>query len=285
MTSTSIHPIGPAADAKRAYAPTLAALGEAVTRSAGLWRRVGRPDADVPGLKWSAAETAAHVVGDLRDYTLALTRHTAGYMTHANRATESPSRLSASVNARHLEELPERDLRRLADLLEEAGSEYLDAAAAAEVDAEIATPNGLVIAPPTMASLLLGEQVMHGLDIARAAHLPWDINTSDALLVTPGALAVMPQYLRPERAARVRASFELRLKGGPSYRMAVDDGSAWITAAGERADCRITADPVAFLTLGYGRVTQWSVLLRGRVRPGGRKPWLAGRFGTLFSTP
>jgi hypothetical protein len=104
-------------------------------------------------------------------------------------------------------------------------------------------------------------------------------------LVTPAALAVMPQYLRPTRAAGVRTSFELRLRGGPSYRMAVADGVAEITAAGERTDCRITADPVDFLMLGYGRVPQWSVLLRGRLRPGGRKPWLAGKFGTLFSSP
>ncbi len=47
-------------------------------------------------------------------------------MTHANRPTESPSRLSAMVNARHLEEVPERNLHRLADLLEDAAARYLE---------------------------------------------------------------------------------------------------------------------------------------------------------------
>ena len=206
-------------------------------------------------------------------------------MTHANPPTESPSVLSAKVNARHLEEVPERDLHRLADMLEAAADAYVNAAVTADPRAEIVSPNGLVIAPPTMAALLLGEQLIHGLDIARTAKIPWPIATADALLVFPGALTVMPQYLRPRRSAGVRVSFELRMRGGPSYRMAVDDGKAVITSAGPRADCVITADPVAFLLLGYGRIPPLSPVLRGRLRPGGRKPWLAMKFGTLLYSP
>jgi len=285
MTSAPLHRTGPGEDTRHAYGPTLTALRDAVARSAELWRRIDTPDLPAPGLKWTAAQTAAHVVGDLRDYTQALTRHASGYMTHANRPTESPSRLGAIVNARHLEEVPERDLHRLAGLLEQAAATYLDVAASADPAVEIQTPNGLVISPSTMACLLLGEQLVHGLDISRAARLPWEISAADALSVIPGALAVMPQYLRPNRAAGLRISFELRMRGGPAYRFAVDDGAAAVTPAGARADCTITADPVSFLLVGYGRVSPWSPLLRGRFRPGGRKPWLARKFGTLLYSP
>jgi uncharacterized protein (TIGR03083 family) len=256
-----------------------------VARSADLWRHIDKPDVPSPGLSWTAAETAAHVVGDLRDYTQALTRHANGYMTHANRPTESPSRLSAKVNARHLEEVPERNLHRLADMLESSADAYLNAAAAADPSVEIATPNGLVIGPPTMAALLLGEQLIHGLDISRTANIPWTVSAADAFLVIPGVLSVAPQYLRPQRAVGVHISFELRMRGGAGYRMAVDDGTAVVTAAGEKADCVITADPVAFLLLGFGRISQLSPVLRGQLRPGGRKPWLALKFGTLLSSP
>jgi hypothetical protein len=283
MTRTSVA-ASPAADARRTYDTTLTALQRAVRRNAELWRRIDTPEAPVPGLDWTAAETAAHVVGDLADYTQALTRHAGGYMTHRNRPTEPPSRLSAAVNARHLAEVSERRMDRLADRLEDTAARYLAVAADADPDVDIETPNALVIAPPTMACLLLGEQLVHGLDIARAGGRPWDIATSDALLVTPGAMAVMPQYLRAGRAT-APMSFELRLRGGPHYRFAVTDGSAHIGAAGQRADCVITADPVDFLLLGYGRISQWSVLLRGRLRPGGRKPWRAGRFATLLHHP
>jgi hypothetical protein len=285
MTSAPAHLAGPAEDTRQAYSLTLNALRDAVARSADLWRRIDKPDALAPGLIWTAAETAAHVVGDLRDYTQALTRHANGYMTHANRPTESPSRLSAKVNARHLEEVPERDLLRLADMLETSTDAYLNVAAAADPIVEIATPNGLVIGPATMAALLLGEQLIHGLDISRTANIPWTISAVDALLVIPGVLSVAPEYLRPRRAAGMHTSFELRMRGGASYRMAVDDGTAVVSAAGEKADCVITADPVAFLLLGYGRISQLSPVLRGQLRPGGRKPWLAMKFGTLLSSP
>ena len=285
MTSVPVHLTGPAEDTRRAYGPTLNALRHAVARSADLWRHIDKPDAPAPGLTWTAAETAAHVVGDLRDYTQALTRHANGYMTHANRPTESPSRLSAKVNARHLEEVPERNLHRLADMLEVAADAYLNAAVAADPTVEIATPNGLVIGPSTMAALLLGEQLIHGLDISRTAKIPWTIAAADAFLVIPGVLTVAPQYLRPQRAGGVHISFELRMRGGASYRLVVDDGTAVVTAAAQKADCVITADPVAFLLLGYGRISQLSPVLRGQLRPGGRKPWLAMKFGTLLDTP
>jgi uncharacterized protein (TIGR03083 family) len=285
MTSAPVHLTGPAEDTRHAYGPTLNALRAAVARSADLWRHIDKPDAPSPGLSWTAAETAAHVVGDLRDYTQALTRHANGYMTHANRPTESPSRLSAKVNARHLEEVPERNVHRLADMLESSADAYLNAAAAANPSVEIATPNGLVISPATMAALLLGEQLIHGLDISRSANIPWTISAADAFLVIPGVLSVAPQYLRPRRAAGVHISFELRMRGGAGYRMAVDDGTAVVTAAGEKADCVITADPVVFLLLGFGRISQLSPVLRGQLRPGGRKPWLALKFGTLLSSP
>ena len=135
-----------------------------------------------------------------------------------------------------------------------------------------------------MTALLLGEQVVHGLDVARAAKVRWQVDPRDALLVAPGVLSIAPQYLRPSAAA-VRASFELRIKGASRYRLAVDRGNAVVTEAGEKSDCVITADPVAFLLLGYGRITQWSPIIRGKLRAGGRKPWLAMKFATLLESP
>jgi putative sterol carrier protein len=112
----------------------------------------------------------------------------------------------------------------------------------------------------------------------------WDIASSDALLVLPGVLTVAPRYLR-QSAATARVSFELRIRGAQAYRMAVDRGSAVVTRAGRKADCVIAADPVAFLLLGYGRTSQWSPIMRGKLRAGGRKPWMAVKFATLMSSP
>jgi uncharacterized protein (TIGR03083 family) len=283
MTSAPERIAGPAEDTRRTHDRSKDALPAAARRTAELLRRFDNATAPVPGLSWNTAETAAHMVGDLRDYAQALNRHTNGYMTHANRQ-ESPSRLSAAVNARHLEEVPERNLGHLADQMQDAVTAYLTAAASADDSSTITTPNGLAIDAPTMTALLLGEQVVHGLDIARAARIRWDIEPRDALLIAPGVLSIAPQYLR-RSAAAVRASFELRIKGASRYRLAVDGGSAVVTDAGEKSDCVITADPVAFLLLGYGRISQWSPIMRGRLRASGRKPWLAMKFATLLESP
>ncbi|ODR11620.1 hypothetical protein AWC26_20215 [Mycobacterium shimoidei] len=136
-----------------------------------------------------------------------------------------------------------------------------------------------------MTCLLLGEQLVHGLDIARAAGRRWVISREDALLVIPAVLALTPKYLRPSRTQNLRASFELRMSGGGRYRIAIDNGAGTVTTAGEKADCVITADPVTFLLLGFDRVPQWPQILRGRLRAGGRKPWLAAKFATLLASP
>ncbi|RDH76505.1 maleylpyruvate isomerase family mycothiol-dependent enzyme [Mycolicibacterium moriokaense] len=284
MTTAPIRAARPADDTRHTHQRSKDALYAAAGRTAALLRRAENAQRPVPGLDWTAAETAAHLTGELRDYTLALSRHTGGYLTHANRPTESPSRMGAAVNARQLIDVPERDPGRLADLIEEAALGYLSAADAADESAAIPTANGLVLSPPTMTSLLLGEQLIHGFDIARALGARWDLDTHEARLVIPGALSVAPRYLRPSAAA-TRVSFELRIRGANAYRMAVDRGTAVVTGAGAKSDCVITADPVAFLLLCYGRISPWSPILRGKLRAGGRKPWLAMKFATLMTSP
>ena len=283
MTSAPTRHAGPAEHTRDAHPAALAALRAAVTRSAELWRRTPDGHARVPGLTWTAAETAAHVVGDLREHTAALT----GDAPAAELGTRdgSPSRRSAVVNAQHLAAVTERVMGRLADTLEEHAQHYLTAAAGAEDTADAVTPNGLAMTPPIITSLLLGEQLLHGLDIARAAGQPWPISASDALLVVPGVLAMAPRYLRASVSDSLEVSYELRIRGGGRYRFAVRNGAADITAAGEKADCVITADPVAFLQLGYGRIPQWRPIIGAKMLASGRKPWLAAKFATLLSSP
>jgi|SRR5215207_6420218 len=281
---TTEHP-APVDDASRARRAALAALRDAVDRSTLLWRHVGDPGGRVPGLMWTSAETAAHVVGDLRDYTDALIRRTNGDSGDVEAPSGSPSRLSAVRNGQHLAMVQERDLRRLADMLEVQAAHYLAVARDAIDTWAVATPNGLVLNPPTMTRLLLGEQVLHGLDIARAGHVPWSISRSDAVLVIRGVLAVAPRYVHPSRSANLRASYEIRIRGGGRYRLTVHDGTAHIAAAGEKADCIIIADPIAFLLLGYGRIPRWAPIIRGQLLAAGRKPWLAAQFATILTRP
>jgi len=278
---------GPVDDVRHASLRTRTALADAVARSAKQWRSVADSAAPVPGLTWTVGQTAAHVVADMREYTEALTRHVNGGHAAPDIPEGSPARIRTAVNERHLIDVSERDPHRLAELLEETAKNYLAAASAVDLaaGAGILTADGLVLEPAMMTCLLLGEQLVHGLDIARAAHRPWSISRDDALLVVPAVLALAPQYLRRSHTHNLSISFEIRMRGGRRYRMAITNGTAVVTAAGEKADCVITADPVTFLLLGLGRVPQLPQILRGRLRAGGRKPWLAAKFGTLLASP
>ncbi|MDT5318512.1 MAG: hypothetical protein QOD88_1034 [Mycobacterium sp.] len=279
---------GPVDDVRRADPHTRAALADAVARSTRLWRSVADSAAPVPGLTWTVGQTAAHVIGDMRQYTEALTRHLSGDRAALSNIPDgSPAKARAAVNDRHLIDVAERDPRRLADMLEETAATYLAAASAVGTPEGVAilTADGLVLEPAVMTCLLLGEQLVHGLDIARAANRPWRIGRDDALLVIPAVLSLAPKYLRPSRTSARDLSFELRMRGGCRYRVAITDDTGVVTAPGEKADCVITADPVAFLLIGLGRVPQFSQILRGKVRAGGRKPWLAAKFGTLLASP
>ena len=287
MKTVPATPAGPVDDVRRADAHARAALAEAVARTAQLWRGIADSAVPVPGLTWTAGQTAAHMVADMREYTEALTRYVNGDDAAINIPDGSPARARTAVNDQHLINVSERDLHRLADMLEEAATSYLAVASAIDTAerVEILTADGLVLEPAVMTCLLLGEQLVHGLDIARAAHRSWSIGREDALLVIPAVLSLAPKYLRPSRTKNLNISFELRIRGARRYRMAITDDAGAVTVAGERADCVITADPVAFLLVGGGRVRQLPVLLRGKLRAGGRKPWLAAKFGSLLATP
>ena len=262
-------------------APVLAALPAAAERTAQLMREITDPGAPVPGLRWTAAELAAHVVADLRTYTGVV----AGQGPVVAPGTAPAAELGTAENQRQLAEYPERSLDRLAAELTRAMPAFIAAVEAAPAGQEVGTPIGVAMTPATLAAIVLGEQLIHGLDLARAAGRPWSIDAADARLVIPGAVEMLPAYLNRAAARGVHTRYELRVGGDLRYQLAVDDGTATVGPAAGRADCVITADPVAFLLVGYGRIPQWGPMLRGQLRAGGRKPWLGMKFNKLTVSP
>jgi uncharacterized protein (TIGR03083 family) len=260
------------------------ALQQAAIRTAELLRRVPDPDATVPGLSWTVAETAAHIVGDLRCNTAFLTgERDAGEFLNGAQEAKTPGERSAAVNARLLEEVTTRNTHELADMVAQAAEDFAGAAAKQPDGKQVLTAPGLPMTVHVLTAAMLGEQLVHGLDIARAARAQWPISREEALLVIDGVVALMPEYVDAERAAGLHVTYELRFRGGPRYQLRIDDGKAAVTAEGRKADCWISADPVAFLLVGYGRVGQWSQVLRGKIISGGRKPWLGLNFGKIIS--
>jgi uncharacterized protein (TIGR03083 family) len=246
-------------------------------RTAAVIRAAREPGARVPGLDWTVGETAAHVVHEFGDYIA----YAQGRKKVAV-SDQSPSRRNAVANVEQLRADPDRDLAGLAERLRVAVDEFLAVPARAD---RVLVSNGVSMTWSTMTSALLGELLVHGWDIARASGQSWRIERGEALQVIAGVMAMVPDYLDRDRAAGVQASFELRLRGGPRYLISVADRTARVTSGGGPADCWISADPAAFLLVGFGRVGQWGQIARGKMVAGGRKPWLATSFGSLITGP
>ncbi|WP_405710431.1 MULTISPECIES: hypothetical protein [unclassified Streptomyces] len=140
----------------------------------------------------------------------------------------------------------------------------------------------------TVTGLMLSESLVHGLDIARGAGLAWEIGPDEARLVLGQSMpAMMTPALDTAKARGVSIAFDLRIKGGLRLAVVVEDGTMTVTRdAPPRAyDCTITAAPVTFLLVSFRRTPIWKAIACGRMRAGGRRPWLAVRLGELVAAP
>jgi hypothetical protein len=52
-----------------------------------------------------------------------------------------------------------------------------------------------------------------------------------------------------------------------------------------RVDCHLSADPVAFMLVGWGRIGQGPAILKGQLLAWGRKPWLGLKLRSLLRNP
>jgi hypothetical protein len=147
---------------------------------------------------------------------------------------------------------------------------------------------GLKLPVSTLCAILAGEAYIHGWDIARALRRPWRLDPQDARTIFLGLLPALPHYVDPQRAARCTATFDVRLRGDPAAHaiLAFDHGRLAIRPpAGQRIDCRISADPATHLLVTYGRTGPLLPTLRGKITAGGPRPWLGLRLPRLFRKP
>jgi len=104
-----------------------------------------------------------------------------------------------------------------------------------------------------------------------------------------GVLPVVPYYLDAQRARGRHARYDIRLRGerGARATFTVGGGALAIEAPapGQPADCRLSADPWAFLLVLYGRSGPIAPALTGQILAWGRRPWLALTLATMFRKP
>src|SRR5262249_27908193 len=180
---------------------------------------------------------------------------------------------------------PERDPIALADRIEARAAEYLGECVGADPHAPRAwLVQGATVEQSTLTYHLLNETIVHGYDIACAAGRRWRIEPDHAAMVLERFIIPILQtldsqeMLNAEKAAGLRATYDLRIRGGEGFHFIFDNGKFKIVKPSpRRVDCHISADPAAFLMVVWNRRSQWRAITKGQLIAWGRKPWLGPR--------
>jgi putative sterol carrier protein len=164
-------------------------------------------------------------------------------------------------------QVSERDPGVLAGMIHERTAAFLSTARPRSGGDSIVVSRATV---STLVGLLALDHHLHGGQFAETAGSVWTGQVAD--LHAPLS-TVLPYAFDPDAAKGFHGSFTLRLRGVDPLRYAIDHGRLTMDLAG-RTDCTLTADPQTFLRVGIGVVSQLRAALTGKMRAGGRKPWL-----------
>ncbi|MEU7135014.1 maleylpyruvate isomerase N-terminal domain-containing protein [Streptomyces sp. NPDC046261] len=270
---------------------TRAALRAVVPRLAHLMR--GVPDLGAPsGVPvWTVGDVGAHVCAAYLAYCSAFTGEFDDWGSVLPPDDGPLTERITAVNAKALGLFGEDERTRLGDFIADHGETFLRVTEGLAPQTPVATPwygQRMVLTLAAATGLMLSESLLHGLDIARGARLPWTIGPDEARLVLGQSMpTMMPLALDATKARGVSVSFDLAIEGGPRLAIDIRDGQATVVrdAPPRSYDCRITAAPTEFLLISFRRMPIWQAIARGRMRAGGRKPWRAPSLGRLIVSP
>jgi uncharacterized protein (TIGR03083 family) len=243
-------------DVDAAVAEGRAALG----RMLG-WLDGADPAQPIPGLEWTVRDVVAHLTND--SYAR-MARGEKSAFSLAQRVEQGAAARAA------LDPLP---MPELVAQMKAHSEDFLDAITGRSSTEPLDWHSGEPMTVGLMASTVLNEVVLHGCDIAKAVGAAPVIPRRAAELGCPSMLATAVYvYQPPAKPTDARIEIRLRTVGAlvwhftnESLRLEAPDRAA-------KVDMHISADPVAFLKAGYGRMTQTRALLTGKLFAWGRRP-------------
>jgi uncharacterized protein (TIGR03083 family) len=238
------------------------------------------PTADTPieGSQWSIRDAAAH----LTNITMVYTEMATGA---ASPIAQFPSGVSRH-NAQRLADNADMAPAALAKSLIVATEQFAEATTSRAPSTSIRFHGGMTLNLSQLAAALLGEYVLHGYDIALAAGAAWPIDPAHAALVLPCYIPVFSLLTDPETSHGHTAAYRLELGAAGRFTARFVDGALSIEAPDTGpVGCTITADPVAFLLVASGRLSQWTAIALGLMTTTGQHPELGLGFAARIHFP
>lgn len=217
-------------------------------------------------MRWTNAEIAAHMFASVTESEKAARGVPSLY---------DRSGPTVTLDEQMVAQVTERDLDVLAGMIEQATAQFLSTVRAGPGDSPVEMPGATV---STLVGLVAGDHHLHGGQFAQTAGVQWAGRVAD--MHAPLSI-VLPDAFDRVAARGFHGTYLLRLKGVAPIRYAVDDGVLHLDVAGP-TDCTVTSDPQTILRLGIGVVSQLRATFTGKLRAGGRKPWLALATNRLF---
>ena len=256
------------------------ALERATGRFADLVRSAPDLHQSISRSAWTIQQAAAHVVVGLGLYEEIAAGAPSPFHTLERE-------WCAAESARRLADVPEDHPGKLADLVTDAAGRYLEATAGRPGDHTVSYHCGERFHVAGLTCVLIGEAVLHGYDVAVALRRPWPIDPGDALLALAGYAPIYHLIVHPERTRGLNLAVSIDLRdGGPGLVARFREGSFAFEAPGAGpVDAAISADPVAYLMVGAGRLDRWAAMALGQLSVGGEQPDLALAFPDFFVYP
>jgi len=222
----------------------------------------------IPGGDWTAHQLVAHLVSTARRYS------------DPNPDAMAPTPRDVDVlNDREIDVLMSSSMRDLVSDLAFAHAELQEASSHRDADDSVPFHAGLTLSPTAAAGEWLGELLVHGRDLARAAGVRWTMSDADSLIVAAFTFEVLPAYID---TARIRRPLDVvvKLRGGTPQLVTVRGRLVEIRDAerASRPHAVIAARPSAWVLLGYGRTSLARAIPRGLLVLGGNRPWRALEF-------
>ena len=256
-----------------------AALSVVSARTADLVALAPDTDVAIPGSSWSVREAAVHlaVVG----FRYAGMVH-GEHIQFASSTPDECARRNDELNA----DIPESRPIQLAAHLRDGAAGLLAATATCTDAREVLFDGGVTLRAGQLVGIAVAEHLLHGYDMAVAIGKPWPIDPGHAAVGLIGYDARNVRCLNPATTARHTAGYRIELTTGRCYTIRFVHGQLQAEQPGSApVDCTITADPVALLLIGSGRMSRWAGIALGLLRAGGNRPELALGFDNLFRCP
>jgi uncharacterized protein (TIGR03083 family) len=230
---------------------------------------------------WSVAETAAHVGWIARVYTV---------MVEGDGGPLPLPEMEEPVAAANIETVsdmndiamtayPERDPHRLAAQLRADIAEVLRVSQDFDPEKPVWWLGGSRVPVAGLLAHLLNELEIHGHDIARASGRPWRIESAHEAMflelffvgMVRNDVGKLLDYAKPSPR---RIAVEFRSAYTAPVVMVLQHGGLRVEEPDGTADVRLTFDPAVLVPMMFGRISQARAVLTGKVRLGGRRPWL-----------